>query len=170
MPGLDHRAPGPIGVALADPRVTVCLIPDGIHVDPLVVDLAWRLAGPNRLAVVTDAMAALDMPPGRYPLGKQEVIVDGTSARLEDGRLAGSVLGLDEAVRNLRAFTGCSIADAVAAATRTPARLLGAGDRWGNLRAGAIADIALFGPDLTLAATIVGGQLVHAAAGAPRWA
>lgn len=163
MPGLDHRRPGPVGVGLADPRVTVGLIPDGLHVDPLVVDLVWRLAGPGRVAVVTDAIAALGMPPGRYPLGTVEVLVDDSGARLPDGRLAGSVLSLDRAVRNLRAFTGASIAEAVASVTTTPARLLGVTATHGLLRPGASADVTLMSPDLEVVATFVRGRLAHRA-------
>ena len=161
MPGLDHRQPGPVGAALADPRVTVGLIADGLHVDPLVVGLAWRLAGPGRVSAVTDAIAALGRPPGRYPLGAVEVVVDASSARLADGRLAGSLLTLDRAIRNLRAFTGASIADAVGAVTTTPARLLGLAATHGQLRPGVAADVVLLTRDLEVVATFVGGQPVH---------
>jgi len=161
MPALDRRAPGPIGVALADRRVTVGLIADGLHVDPLLVEMVWRSAGPGRVSAVTDAIAALGRPPGRYPLGSVEVTVDDTSARLPDGRLAGSLLSLDRAVRNLRAFTGASIAEAVGSVTSTPAHLLGVGATYGVLAEGRAADLALLTADLEVAATIVGGRLAY---------
>src|SRR6185503_2784950 len=104
----DHREPGLPGALLTDPRPTVGLIADGIHVHPAVVALAWQAKGPARLNLVTDAMAALGMPPGRYQLGDWEVYSDGAAVRLANGRLAGSVLSLDQAVRNLIAFTGCT--------------------------------------------------------------
>jgi N-acetylglucosamine-6-phosphate deacetylase len=163
MPGLDHREPGPVGAALADSRVTVGLIPDGLHVDPLVVDVAWRRAGPGRLAVVTDAIAALGMSPGSYPLGTMDVVVDATSARLADGRLAGSVISLDAAIRNLRAYTGASVADAVGAGTSTPARLLGLAGERGVLREGAAGDVVLLTPELEVVATVIRGRVVHRA-------
>jgi N-acetylglucosamine-6-phosphate deacetylase len=163
MPGLDHREPGPVGAALADPRVTVGLIPDGLHVDPLVVDVAWRRAGPGRLAIVTDAIAALGMAPGSYHLGTMDVVVDVTSARLADGRLAGSVLSLDAAVRNLRAFTGASVADAVGAVTSTPARLLGLAGERGVLREGAAGDVVMLTPELDVVATVIGGRVGYEA-------
>jgi N-acetylglucosamine-6-phosphate deacetylase len=125
MAPLDHREPGLIGAALADERVTVGLIPDGLHVHPAVVRLVWRLAGPARLAVVSDAIAALGMPPGRYELAGREVLVDADSVRLPDGTLAGSVLPLDRAVRNLAVFAGIEPDEARRAATEVPARLLG---------------------------------------------
>jgi N-acetylglucosamine-6-phosphate deacetylase len=163
MPGLDHREPGPVGAALADPRVTVGLIPDGLHVDPLVVDVAWRRAGPGRLAVVTDAIAALGMSPGSYHLGTMDVVVDASSARLADGRLAGSLLTLDRAVRNLRAFTGASVADVIGAVTSTPARLLGLAATHGELRPGVAADVVLLTPELEVAATVIRGRVAHRA-------
>lgn len=125
MAPLDHREPGLIGAALADDRVTVCLIPDGLHVHPSVVGLVRRTVGPERLAIVSDAISALGVGPGLHHLAGRDVEVDATSARLPDGVLAGSVIGLDEGVRNLAAFAGCSRDEARLAATRVPARLLG---------------------------------------------
>ena len=125
MASLDHREPGVAGAALADDRVTIGLIPDGLHVHPGLVRLVRRTVGPDRLAVVTDAIAALGMPPGRHSLAGRMVDCDETSARLPNGVLAGSVIGLDTAVRNLSAFTGASADDARLATTVVPARLLG---------------------------------------------
>jgi N-acetylglucosamine-6-phosphate deacetylase len=160
MSPLDHREPGLPGTALLDERVTVGLIPDGIHVHPEVVALVRRLAGPDRLSIVTDAIAALDMTPGRYRLAGQDVVVDGTSARLADGRLAGSVIAMDAAVRNLRDFTGCSLEEAIRAATSVPARLLGLEGSAGMVSVGAPADLVLLTADAEVAVTIVGGQVV----------
>ena len=157
MPPLDHRAPGLAVAALLDDRVTVGLIPDGVHSHPAMVELAWRVAGPGRVSIVTDAIAALGMPPGRYPLGGREVLVEGESARLADGRLAGAVLGLDRALRNLCAFAGASAADALRAVTDVPARLLGLDDR-GVLRVGARADLVLLTPALEVVETYVDGR------------
>ena len=109
MAKLDHREPGLPGAALADDRVTIGLIPDGLHVHPGLVALVRRTVGPERLAVVTDAIAALGMPPGEHRLAGRDVIVDETSCRLPDGTLAGS---LHRARRGGRAtsptFAGCS--------------------------------------------------------------
>lgn len=149
------------GAALADRRVTVGVIADGLHMEPDIVATAWRAAGAGRVALVTDAIAALGMPPGRYPLGSMAVTVDASSARLDDGRLAGSILSLDQAVRNVRTFTGASIGEAVAAVTTTPARLLGLESRFGVLAGGAAADVTLLTSDLSIAATIVGGRLAY---------
>lgn len=125
MAPLDHREPGLAGAALADERVTIGLIPDGLHVHPAMVGLVRRTVGPDRLAVVSDAIAALGMPPGQYRLAGRDVTYDGKSARLPGGGLAGSVIALDAAVRNLGAFCGVPLADAALAAKVVPARLLG---------------------------------------------
>ncbi|MEA2675196.1 MAG: N-acetylglucosamine-6-phosphate deacetylase [Chloroflexota bacterium] len=125
MAPLDHREPGIVGAALTDPRVAIGLIPDGLHVHPAIVALVRRAVGGDRLAIVTDAIAALGMPPGTHRLAGRLVDCDETSARLPNGVLAGSVLGLDQAVRNLATFAGIDAADAMRAVTDVPARLLG---------------------------------------------
>ena len=161
MPALGHREPGLIAALLADPRITVGTIPDLIHVHPAMLDLAWRLVGPDRFSVVTDAISALGMPPGTYLLAGREVTVDETGPRLPDGLLAGSVLTLDVAVRNVAAATGCAPETAVAAATSVPARLLGLPER-GRIGPGSSADLTILTPDLEVAGTIVGGRIVAA--------
>ena len=145
MAPLHHREPGIVGAALTDARLRVGLIADGIHVHPTAVAVAWRSAG-ERLHLVTDAVAAMGSPDHR----------PGDGVRLPDGVLAGSDLSMDQAVRNLVAFTGCSPEDAVAAATSRPAAAIGATDR-GTVRAGAVADITVLDPDLRVVTTVVRG-------------
>lgn len=159
MGPLHHRAPGLAGVALTDGRLHVGLIADGVHVDPMAVTVAQRALG-ERLVLVTDAVAALGLPVGTHTWGAVTVIVDDRSVRLADGTLAGSVLSLDTAVRNLVAFTGCSPAEAITAASTAPARLLG-DPTVGSLAPGARADVVVFTDDLHVVATYVGGELVH---------
>jgi N-acetylglucosamine-6-phosphate deacetylase len=165
MPALDHRAPGLAAALLADRQAVVGVIADGIHLHPVVVQLIWHIKGPGLVNLVTDAMAALGNPPGRYRLGGFEVLVDETSARLNDGRLAGSILSLDQAVRNLISYTNCTPAEAIPTVTRVPARALRLADR-GSLRVGMRADLTLLTGDLRVAATIVGGRLAWQAPGA----
>jgi N-acetylglucosamine-6-phosphate deacetylase len=160
MRPLDHREPGLITALLLDERVTVGVIPDGIHVHPELLRLVWRLVGPDRFSVVTDAIAALGMPPGRYVLGGRTVEVDEGRAQL-DGRLAGSVLSLDTAVRNIAAFTGCPVAEAIGTVTHVPARLLGITGERGSLSVGGVADLVLLTGELSVAGTIVRGMVVH---------
>jgi N-acetylglucosamine-6-phosphate deacetylase len=156
MPALEHRAPGLAAALLADSRTTVGLIPDGIHVHPALVKLIWKIKGAQGINIVSDAMAALGMPPGTYQLGDFEVTVDESSARLSDGRLAGSILGMDEAIRKLIDYTGCSLSEAVATMTAVPARLFNLTDR-GQIAEGAIADLVLLDADLNIETTIVRG-------------
>lgn len=160
MPPLDHRAPGLAAALLNDPRVTVGIIPDGIHVHPALVALALKQKTPAQLNIVTDAMAALGMSPGEYSLGDFQVQVDETSARLADGRLAGSILNLRDALVNQMRFTGASLRDALTTLTTTPARVLHLENERGKIAAGYIADLTLLTPDLRVVATMVHGQWV----------
>jgi N-acetylglucosamine-6-phosphate deacetylase len=163
MSALGHRDPGVPGALLADPRPTVGIIADGVHTHRSVVRLAWQALGAMRMNLVTDAMAALGMPAGRHLLGDFEVVVDATGARLSDGTLAGSILSLDQALRNLIDFTGCALAEALPTLTMTPARAIGLGDERGRLGAGYIADMVLLTADLRVSATIAEGAVAYAA-------
>ena len=160
MPPLHHREPGLAGALLADDRATIGVIADGEHVHPELVKLVWRMVGNGRLTLVTDAMAALGMPPGHYTLGDYEVIVDETTARLPSGTLAGSLLRMDTAVRNLINFTGCTLAEALPTVTRTPADLLGLPHK-GRLAPNCDADLLLLTPDLQVHTTFIGGKIVY---------
>ena len=159
MSPFQHRAPGAIGAALTDDRVTVGLIVDGVHSHPASIQLAVRAKGVDRVALVSDMMAAAGMPVGDYELGGQPVLVDESSARLPDGTLAGTILTLDQAVRNVARWAGVSPAGALWMATAVPARMLDIADR-GRIIGGAFADLALFDVDLQLVATLVGGCVV----------
>jgi N-acetylglucosamine-6-phosphate deacetylase len=124
MRALDHREPGILGAVLADQRLTADIIADGIHVHPDVVRLFLRAKGAERAVLITDAISATGMGDGRYRLGGFEVEVRGERCE-RDGRLAGSVLTLDRAVRNAMKFTGCELQQAVRMATLNPARVAG---------------------------------------------
>ncbi len=162
MPEIHHRQPGLIGAVLADERVTVGLIPDGLHVHPALVKLIWHMAGDARLNLVTDAMAALGMDPGTYYLGDYRVTVSNGKATLNDGTIAGSILALDQALRNLLNFTGCSQAEALRTVTTTPASLLGLARHKGLIAPGFDADLVLMSPDFHVLATIIGGRIAYA--------
>jgi N-acetylglucosamine-6-phosphate deacetylase len=158
MSQLAHRAPGAPGALLADERVTLGLIVDDHHLDPLVVRLVARL-GRGRVALVSDAIAALGLPDGTHRLGARDVEVHDGQARLADGTLAGSVVGLDACVRAFARQAGSARA-AVEAVTATPARLLGETER-GHLAPGARADVVLLDSGLRVRMTIVGGVVAH---------
>ena len=161
MPPLGHRDPGLAGALLTDKRCVTGLIPDGIHVHPDLVGLIWAAKGSSHLNLVSDAMAALGMPPGQYYLNDFEVTVTETEARLANGTLAGSILPLDAAVRNLIDFTGCSLSEALATVTTTPAALLGLSQQRGRIAPGFIADLVLLTPDLEVALTITAGEITY---------
>jgi N-acetylglucosamine-6-phosphate deacetylase len=149
------RDPGPAGVALVRPDVWVQAIVDGIHLAPESALGAFLAAG-RRFCLVTDAVEAAGMPPGAYRLADRVVHVDGGAVRLADGTLAGSVLTMDTAVRNL---VGCGVGlpEAVHAASTAPAQMLGRDDL-GVLRPGAPANIAVLNDGLAVERTIVDGE------------
>ena len=161
MSPLHHREPGIVGAAFAHPRVVCGLICDGLHVHPEMISLAFRMLGPDRIYLATDATAATGMGPGEYPLATRRVYLDANMARLGSGALAGSLLTMGEAFQNVLAFTGCTIAEAVRMASTTPARLVGEGRRKGRLASGHDADLTILGPDLSVEAVWKGGELVH---------
>jgi N-acetylglucosamine-6-phosphate deacetylase len=158
MSPLHHRPPGLAVIALADDRLHVGLIADGIHVDGTVVRVAQRALA-DRLVLVTDAVAAMGQPAGAQALGEAVVTVGEDGVRLADGTLAGSDLTMDRAVRNLVDLTGCTPATALVAASAAPARLLGDATR-GSLAPGARADVVLLTAGLEVAHVFVAGEPV----------
>jgi len=166
MAPLHHREPGLVGTALGDGRLHAGLIADGIHVDPAVVALTAAAMG-ERLVLVTDAVSALGLPPGTHRLGPVDVeVAEGRGVRLRDGTLAGSDLSLDQAVRNLVAFTGWPLARAAAAASSAPAAVLGDPGR-GGLAPGQRGDVAVLDRAGQVLATVVAGHVVHDATPRP---
>jgi N-acetylglucosamine-6-phosphate deacetylase len=154
MGPLHHRERGTAGLALADDRLTCDLICDGAHVHPDVVRVAARAKG-DGLLLITDAV---DPPPsGPVSFGSGPLANDGVALRLPDGRLAGSCLTLDLAVRNLRRFSGVGLREAVAACTLRPARLLGIESERGTLRPGSRADLVLLDVGDEVAGCWIGG-------------
>jgi len=162
MAAFNHRAPGPIGAVLGDDTIVAGLIADGFHVDPVAISMAWNALGPTRTSLVSDAVGALGLPYGRNRIAGFEIIHDETGVRTVDGVLAGSALALDQAVRNLITWTGCSLTDAVATVTTTPADLLGLTDR-GRLHVGGRADFTILDADARLIRTVVAGKTLFVA-------
>lgn len=156
MRSLDHRNPGLLGAVLTSDTLSADIIVDGIHVAPTVVDLFVRAKGIDGAVLITDAISATGMPDGTYTLGGLEVLVH--DGRCEyGGRLAGSVITLDCAVRNAMNFASLKLQQAIRMATLNPARVLGIEKRKGMLAVGADADIAVFSPAGEVIRTIVGG-------------
>lgn len=160
MRGVHHREPGPVTALLEDSDAVLEIINDNVHLHTSVVDLAFAMAGADRVALITDAMGAAGMPDGVYPLGVMTVdVVDGV-ARLSGGdSIAGSTLTLDRALRNSVA-AGLPIVDVVRSLSATPARALGVADRVGTLDVGKRADLVVLDDGLNVRAVMAAGRWV----------
>ena len=155
MRPLDHRSPGILGAVLTDGRVSADIIADGVHLDPAIVKLFAKAKDLEQTVLITDAISATGMPDGRYRLGSFEVDVrDGKC--MADGKLAGSVLTMDRAVRNLARFAEWDLPQAVAAASLNPARVARIANK-GVLTVGADADFVVLSPEGEVLRTFVGG-------------
>jgi N-acetylglucosamine-6-phosphate deacetylase len=155
MRPLRHRDPGIAGAALARDDVVVQIILDGVHLAPETAALVWRAAA-GRVALVTDAVSGAGVQDGSYSLGGFEVKIRDGVARGPDGQLAGSVLTMIVAVRNLHALS-VPLADALGAASTVPARVLGLPDA-GRIAPGTPADIVVVDDNLQIDRVLVGGQ------------
>jgi N-acetylglucosamine-6-phosphate deacetylase len=142
--------------------VVTGLIADGHHVDPVLLAIAIRLKGPDRMALTTDQTAAAGMPPGRYQLGDRAVVSDGETVRLEDGTLAGSVATMDRMVNLVARLDGVGLRAAVQMATSTPATVIGRGRGLGRIRAGGPADLTVLDGDGQVQMTLIGGRVAFA--------
>ncbi len=157
-----HREPGAAGALLDREEVTCEIVADGVHLHDMTIRLAARAAGPGRLVLVTDAMAAAGMPDGSYRLGSRRVDVAGGVARLageagHPGAIAGSTATMAAVVRHAVA-AGLPVPEAAAAASTTPARVLGLGDRTGALGPGLAADLVLYDDEFRLGGVMRNGQ------------
>jgi N-acetylglucosamine-6-phosphate deacetylase len=159
MRPLDHRRPGVLGKVLESEKLSAEIIADGIHVDPIVVDLFLRCKGDNKAVLVTDAISATGMPDGTYKLGSFEVTVKGPRCEWQ-GKLAGSVLTLDRAVRNVMQFSGWGLKNSVRLATENPADVLGENTR-GRLVPGARADVVVLSAGGEVINTFIGGMAAN---------
>jgi N-acetylglucosamine-6-phosphate deacetylase len=168
MSAMHHREPGLPGAAFAHPRVVCGLIADGIHVHPEMVALAFRMLGPDRVYLTTDAISAAGMADGEYRLATRAVYLDGGVPRLGSGAIAGSTLTMGEAFRNVLAFTGCTLPEAARMASTSPARLVGEGRRKGRLTPGYDADVVVLAPDLSVEAVWRGGEVAYERGGSGR--
>jgi N-acetylglucosamine-6-phosphate deacetylase len=156
MRPFGHRETGVLGAILTSAGVTAELIADGVHVDDAAIRILLAAKGPQEVVLVSDGMAATGMPDGRYRLGTFEVSVAGGIARNSDGKLAGSTLTLDRALRHMTGL-GLSLREVLPMLTSNPARLLGLERRKGCLAAGADADLVLLDDQLQVAGVVTRG-------------
>ena len=164
MPPVNQREPGPVLALLETPDVVCEVIADGVHLHERVLAFITRVAGPDRVALITDATAAAGMPDGAYDLGGRPVVVAGGVARLAasgcgPGALAGSALTMDAALRGALA-AGVSMVDAVTMATTTPARVLGLDGQVGALSVGLQADLVVLDGELRVLRVMRAGRWV----------
>jgi N-acetylglucosamine-6-phosphate deacetylase len=159
-----HRDSGVIGAVLTSPLVTAELIADGVHVDEGAMRMLLAAKGPRGVILVSDGTSATGMPDGSYRLGTFEVTVSDGVSRNADGKLAGSTLALDRALRNVLTL-GVPFGDALAMLTENPARLLGFEPRKGALVPGADADLVLLDEQMEVAGVMTRGQGWPAGAG-----
>lgn len=159
MTGLHHREPGIVGAVLKK-KPYFEIIADMIHCHKDLYDILGDAIGKDKMILVTDAMCACHMPPGSYQLGGQEVIVDETSARLKNGTLAGSILKMNEAIKNVLNHTTYSLPEVVNMCTSNPAKLLNL-HKAGNLEKGNKSDFAVFDSDIAIKMTWVQGRMVY---------
>ena len=161
MRELHHREPGVVGAALTSPELTVEVIADGIHIHPIVLKILTKIKEAEEIVLITDAMRAAGLKEGTYDLGGQEVIVTKGQARLKDGTLAGSVLTMDKAVKNMASKVGVPLPKAIQMASFNPARSIGIDDKKGSLEPGKDADIVILNKNLETELTIVAGKIVY---------
>jgi N-acetylglucosamine-6-phosphate deacetylase len=160
QPSIEHRNPGLSIAILEAQEVYAGIIIDGVHMHPAMVRLAWICKGSRRLITVTDAISALGMPPGKYKLGDFEIDVTGTTVTLNDGTLAGSNITQQQSLRNLIAWTGCSLSNAIRTLTATPAELFNLSNK-GRISIGTDADLVIIDPEINIKATIVNGTILY---------
>lgn len=163
MPTFHHRNPGVVGAILADDRIYAEIIADGIHVHPAAVKLTIRVKTPERTVLITDAIRAAGLADGVSDLGGQRLIIKDGASRTEAGGLAGSMLTMDAAVRNVMDFTGMPFADVLPMATSSPATSIGMQNQIGAIKPGACADIVFWDRDYQVRQTYVAGKLAYTA-------
>ena len=158
MTALQHRNPGVVGAALSDEKVSCELIADTFHVNSGLYKLVAKAKG-DKLCLITDCMRAGGMEDGDYTLGGQHVIKTGIQCLLEDGTIAGSVLELNAAVRNLKNYTELSLPEVFACASLNPAKAVGEAEQIGSLEVGKCADIMICDDDINVITTIIDGKV-----------
>jgi N-acetylglucosamine-6-phosphate deacetylase len=163
MPSLHHRRPGPVGAAMVLDDLTAELIADNHHVHPVVLAAFLRAKGPGGVTLVTDALRPTGMDSGDFTIGGRAAAVNDGVVRLQNGTMAGSVLTMDVALRNLIRATGSAIEELWPTASRNGAVAAGLGDRKGSIAPRMDADLVIVGKDVDVRMTIVGGRVVYSA-------
>jgi N-acetylglucosamine-6-phosphate deacetylase len=159
MRGFHHRDPGVVGAAFLREELYVEVIADGVHSTAASLQLAWQQITSNRMLLVTDSIGAKGVRQGSYEWGGQTVYVTGLEARLADGTLAGSVLKMNDAGKNMRKFTGCDIRQWIEMSAVNPAKELGIFDRKGSIAVGKEADLVVIDESGDVWLTLCRGEI-----------
>ncbi|CAM2945249.1 N-acetylglucosamine-6-phosphate deacetylase [Clostridium sporogenes] len=160
MTPLNHRKPGIIG-AIMNTDISCELIADNIHVHKGAINVLTKIKGKDKIILITDSMRAGCMKNGIWELGGQKVIVKNGSARLEDNTLAGSILTLDNAIKNMKNNIDASLCEIISMVTINPAKDINIYDKKGSIEKGKDSDIVIFDKDINISMTIVEGNIVY---------
>ncbi len=161
MKPLHHREAGTIGGAFLAEEMYAEVITDLVHVSKEAIQILYKIKGKDKLVVITDAMEAKHLPDGKYKLGGQDVFVSNNEARLASGALAGSVLKMDDAIRNVKEVLGVSLEEAIDFVTINPARNIFVDDRKGSIALGKDADFVVIDENINIYKTIRQGEVVY---------
>ncbi|MBQ2999826.1 MAG: N-acetylglucosamine-6-phosphate deacetylase [Clostridia bacterium] len=162
MSALAHRNPGVVGAALASENVSVEVIADTFHINPGLYSIIAKVKG-DKMVLITDCTRAGGMPDGEYDLGGQPIFLKGIECRLADGTIAGSVLKLNSAVKNVLDYTNLPVNEVFKLASLNPANAIGCGDRLGSLEEGKDADIIITDANINIIRTIKKGKTIYEA-------
>ena len=160
MSGFHHRNPGVVGAALGS-DIYCEIIADNLHVHPMIYDMVGRCKGPEKLILISDSIRGTCMEEGEYDLGGHRVKVSSQKACLSDGTLAGSVLRLNEAIRNVKENSKYSLPQIINMASLNPASLLGIKDTRGSIDIGKDADLTILDAEFNVMETLVGGRFTY---------
>jgi N-acetylglucosamine-6-phosphate deacetylase len=160
MSPLHHRSPGPVGWGLLHDDVTCDVIADGVHLDPRTLQLVMKIKGPERLVLISDAIAAAGLGDGDYHIWNETITVKAGRTSNQQGSIAGSVISMLEAVRLMRSL-GVPEIDLARISATNPARLLGIGDECGSIEEGKRADLVALDDAGNVRFTMIGGEVVH---------
>lgn len=159
MTSLHHRRPGVVGAALTSDKLSTEIIADYIHIHPAVLKLLTQIKDSSKIILVTDAMEAAGLEDGEYSLGGQKVYVKNGEARLEDGTIAGSVLTMDKAVKNMLNATNLAVNEVINMATINPAKKLNLDHKIGSIKEGLRADLILLNKNFEVERVFVNGKV-----------
>ena len=161
MKGIHHREIGTLGAVMLEDSVKCELIADLHHVSPGAIRLLYKNKGKDKMILITDSMEAKGLPDGMYQLGGNPVVVKDGTARLENGTLAGSILHLNDGVRNIKNVLSLSLEDAIDMASINPARNMSLDDEIGSIKVGKRADFAIIDEEVRVYKTIRDGEVIY---------